>query len=141
MNRTSLRVCLAVLAAVMCNWLVSFTYGALFAVPVSGPRPYFHVPNWLEPFAYSARFLADLAPGVLLGAIARWRPGTLGFVVGFLSFLALAALPDNLDVVLSATGLDWALTRGICWSVGAIAGTYLSQRWMPNKSLGRTREG
>jgi hypothetical protein len=141
MTHTSLRVSLAVLVAVICAWLFGAIHGALFAVPVNGPRPYFHVPTWLEPFAYTARFLAELVPGVLLGAIARWRPGTLGFVVGFLSFLALAALPDNLDVVLSPTGVDWALTRAICWAVGAIAGTYLSQRWMPNKSLERTREG
>jgi hypothetical protein len=130
MPRNSMRVGLAIVVAVFSAWLFSAIHTALFAVPVNGPHPYFHVPTWLEPFAYTSRFLADLAPGVLLGAIARWRPGTLGFVVGFLSFLALAALPGNVDVVLSATGLDWALTRAICWSVGALAGTYLWQRWM-----------
>jgi hypothetical protein len=140
MRRTSLRVGLAVLAAVIFDWLFTAIHNALFAVPVNGPHPYFHVPTWLEPFAYTARFLADLVPGVVLGAIARWRPGTLGLVVGLLSLLASAALPQSTDVVLSATGLDWALTRGIVWSVGAVVGMHISQRWLPNKSLERTRD-
>jgi len=135
MRPTSLRIGIAVVTSLICGWLVGMIHTALFAVPIGGPRPYFHVSSWLEPFTYTARFLADLAPGILLGAIARWRPATLGLVVGFISFYAFAALPVNQDIALSATALDWALTRAIVWSIGAIAGTYLMQRWMPNKSL------
>ena len=139
MSRTSLRVGVAVVAAIAFAWGLGAVYRATFAVRVDGPLSPFHAPAWLEPFAYTAQLLCALAPGVVLGAIARWRPGFLGLVVGFLIFYWAAIFPESRDAVFSSWGLDWALRQAIYWAAGAIVGAYLMELRMPNTSLERTR--
>ena len=141
MRRTSLRVGLAVMAAMAVSWGLGALLEATFLVRVHGPASPIHVPAWLEPFAYTAQLLCDLAPGVVLGAIARWRPMLLGFVTGLVVVYLSALRPESRDAVFSSWGLDWALRHAIYWAAGATIGSYLMSRRMPNTSLERTREG
>jgi hypothetical protein len=140
MRRTSLRVALAFLAAIAIAWGLGAAFEATFLVRVHGPTSPFHVPTWLEPYAYTVQLLCDLAPGIVFGTIARWRPILLGLIAGFVFFYLSALLPENREAAFSSWGLDWAFRHAIYWAAGATIGSYLSSLWMPNTSLERTRE-
>ena len=141
MRSIPLRVGTAILVAVSFSWVLGNAFQAAFVVRVAEPLSPFHVPEWLEPFAYTAQLVTNLLPGLLLGVLARWRPATLGAAVGFLSIAALAVVPDSREAILSIFGLELALRESIYWAAGAIVGMHVATRGMPNKSLERTREG
>jgi hypothetical protein len=140
MRRTSLRVGVAVLAALAVAAGISLLYAAMYVVTVGEPPSRLSAPRWLEPFSESVRLSCYLVPGVVLGALARWHPGLIGFALGFVVAYVL-----DFDTRLGVRILEWqlgmALSSALLWAMGAMAGSHLAQRWTPNKSLERTREG
>jgi hypothetical protein len=140
MRPTLSRVVTGLVLAGTSAWLLDALHFATFAESINGPEPPFHVPSWLEPYVETARLICHIMPGVLLGAIARWRPGFLGFVAGAFTFYCIEFFPVPSISPLSSWAIDGATTRAILWSIGGLAGAYLATRWMPNSSLERKRE-
>jgi len=141
MSRTLLRLALAFVAAFAAKVSLNALYMAAFPVPVDGPTPPLHVPIWLEPYHESASLLCDIVPSLILGAIARWRTGPLAVAVGVLILGWHYAAYAIADSAFSSWALDIALRGSMVWTLGVVAGGYLAQRWMPDTSLERTREG
>jgi hypothetical protein len=140
MRSTSFRVGVAVLAALAVAGGISLLYAAMYVETVGESPSGLSAPIWLGPFSESVRLSCYLVPGIVLGALARWRPGLLGFALGFvvayvLDFDAKSGVP------ISSWQLGMALSSAFLWAMGAMAGSHLAQRWTPNKSLERTREG
>jgi hypothetical protein len=139
MRRTPLQVGAAALVALFVAGGISWLYAAMYVETVGEAPSALSAPIWLGPFSEFARLSCYLVPGAALGVLARWRPGSLGFVLGFLVSYVLV-LDARWDVVFSSWQLGLALSSGLLWAAGAMSGGYLVTRWTPNKSLERTRE-
>jgi hypothetical protein len=140
MRRIPVRVLVAIVAALTAAWVLTLLYDAVFLIRLGEPRNAMHAPSWLEPYAQSVQMLFGLIPAAILGAISPWRPVMLGFLIGLMTLLAVAILPENRDAIFSSWGMDHALYRSLLWAAGAAMGHYCSQRAMPNTSLERTRD-
>jgi hypothetical protein len=111
----------------------------MYVITAGEPLPPLHAPDWLAPFEELVRLLCYVIPGLVLGMLAAWRPGFLGFILG-LVVSCISNFPLRFDVIFSSWQLGMALESALLWSVGAMAGAFLVKRWMPNTSLERTRE-
>ena len=140
MHRASFRVGVAVLAALAVAGGISLLYASMYVETVGAPPSRLSAPTWLWPLSEPMRLSCYLVPGVVLGALARWHAGFLGFTLGFLVAYFLD-FDVSAGLTISKWQLGMALSSALLWAIGAMSGSYLSQRWAPNKSLERTREG
>jgi hypothetical protein len=133
MHRTSFRVGVAVLGALLAATGISLLYAAMYVEKVGEPSSPLIAPSWLWPLSEPMRLSCYLFPGVVLGSVARWRPGLLGFVTGFLVAYVLD-FDRRAGVTFSMWQIGMALSSALLWAVGAMAGFYIAQRWTPNTS-------